>query len=102
MANKAGTDATKMLQKGFFPKGGINHPRSSDVGANLEGTVSFGVGIPALMSTNVMIPMAKITAKSETMYLNHVGKKGDTRNSLSIYDTKNVPIKRRRDIKNTD
>jgi hypothetical protein len=102
VANNAGTEAAKTLQNGFFPKGGMNHPLSLDVGANFSGTVSFGVLIPVLKSIKVMAIMAKITAKSDTIYLNQVGKKGETRNSLSIVETKKVPAKRRRLIKKTD
>lgn len=91
-----------MDQIGFFPKGGMNQPRSGEVGANFSGTVSFGVEIPVLKSTSVMSAIAKMTAKSETMYRNQVGKKGETRNSLNMKETKKVPKKRRRDIRKTD
>ena len=69
VANRAGMIATIDVHQGLDPKGEINHPRPDQVGLNSSGTDNFGVGIFAAISTNVIVKMAMMTAKSETKFL---------------------------------
>lgn len=45
-------------------KGGMSHPRPSQVGLNSDGTSSFGVWMPIAKSMPLMVRMAMMTAKS--------------------------------------
>lgn len=45
-------------------KGGMSHPRPSQVGLNSDGTSSFGVWMPTAKSMPLMTRMAMMTAKS--------------------------------------
>ena len=69
VANRAGMIATIAVHQGLDPRGEINHPRPDQVGLNSSGTDNFGVGIFAARSTNVIVKMAMMTAKSETKFL---------------------------------
>lgn len=54
VANNAGIAAAKIDHMGLVLIGEINQPLASEVGANVSGTSSFGVGTSAKMSTKVM------------------------------------------------
>lgn len=65
VAIRAGITATGIVQIGFLPKNGINHPRSPGrVGLNSVGTLNFGVSKRKYRSHADIVTIAIKTAKS--------------------------------------
>ena len=94
VAKRAGTKANKDDHQGLFPTGCTNQLRSVIVGENVAGTFNFGVSTLSQTSTQVIVIMAMITAKSAKILRIFVGKKLVVRKFFNPIVMVNVPMKR--------